>query len=337
MHQSSAVLALRLAVALWVTGAGLYAEEFAPFRGITISCQTWGREWENPAMAEAMDEVKQLGANAIAIHPYALISEDGSIAGAGNSEPTHVTTPLKWAREKNLRVMLIPHLGYWHTRFSWRGDITFDSDAEWDRFFVQYTEWIRNMAQIAERFCVELFCIGLEYPQTEKSGHRWREIIREVRAVYHGAITYGANWDQIKEVTFWDAVDLIGVLAYFPLTQEKDPTSRQIADGWKPWMRTLESLSRDYGKPVIFTELGYNESAEAASTPWTFSKGGENARAIQQRCLEQGLILQKKHSFLAGMFLWKWFPDLDVPHEYTFDLRTPALKQILWSQWKNAL
>ncbi len=336
MRRNFAVLALPLVVAL-LRSAELNAKDPTPFRGITISCQTWGREWETPAMAAAMDEVKCLGANAIAIHPYALIHEDGSITAARNPNPTYITTPLKWAREKDLRVMLIPHLGYWHTRFYWRGEITFDTDAQWDRFFADYKEWILTMAQLAERFRVELFCVGLEYVQTEMFDERWREVIREVRSVYHGKVTYGANWDRVEKVPFWDAVDLIGVLAYFPLTQKSDPTSKEIADGWKPWMGMLESLSSKYAKPVVFTELGYNESAKAASKPWAFSKGGENARAIQQRCLEQGLLLQEKYRFLAGVFLWKWFPDLAVPDEYTFDLRTPMLKQTLRSQWKDAL
>ena len=55
-------------------------------------------------------------------------------------------------------------------------------------------------------------CIGLEYSHAEKFSERWRRIIAAVRAVYHGRISYGANWTDFEKVPFWDAVDEIGVV-----------------------------------------------------------------------------------------------------------------------------
>ena len=55
------------------------AEQPAPppfFKGVTVSCQTWGIEWQMPEMETTLDELKSLGANSIAIHPYAQIRED---------------------------------------------------------------------------------------------------------------------------------------------------------------------------------------------------------------------------------------------------------------------
>jgi hypothetical protein len=312
----------------------LHAGDEVPFRGVTVSCQTWGAEWETPEMAAALDELKALGANAIALHPYALVNEDGSLRIPPNPEPSHLTTPIRWAHERGLRVMLIPHLGYWHTKFTWRGEIDFSSTEEWDRFFADYTRWITRMACLAEQYHLELFCVGLEYVNAEKFDRRWRDVIASVRSVYRGKLTYGANWDRYGEVPFWDAVDLIGVLAYFPLTSKRNPSAKDIQKGWPQWMEPLKALSDKYGKPVVFTEIGYNESANAASKPWAFRKGGENARAIQARCLDEGLALQQRYpSFLAGMFLWKWFPDLPLPDTYTFDLRTATLKQIIARRW----
>lgn len=311
----------------------LKGAERVPFRGVTVSCQTWGAEWETPEMVTALDELASLGANAIALHPYALVNEDGSLQIPSDSEPSYITTPIGWARERGLRVMLIPHLGYWHTKFLWRGEIDFETTEEWDRFFSDYTRWITSMARLAQKHGVELFSVGLEYVKTERFDQRWRDVIASVRAVYSGKITYGANWDRFEDVPFWDAVDMIGVLAYFPLTDKRDPSAREIALGWRKWMKKLNSLSAEYGKPVVFTEIGYNESASAASKPWAFPKGGENAKAIQARCLDQGLALQERYPFLEGMFLWKWFPDLPLPDSYTFDLRRTELKQIIAQHW----
>ena len=115
--------------------------------------------------------------------------------------------------------MLIPHIAYWGTKFLWRGEINFRPTEEWDRFFGDYETWIVQMARVAEAHGAGTFCVGLEFTYAQKFDARWRKIIAAVRQVYHGKLTYGGNWDSFQEVTFWDALDYIGVLAYFPLTK----------------------------------------------------------------------------------------------------------------------
>src|SRR2546423_15541440 len=56
------------------------------YKGMTVSCQTWGIEWQMPEMEAALDELKSLGVNSIAIHPYAQIREDGHVT-AGRRVP----------------------------------------------------------------------------------------------------------------------------------------------------------------------------------------------------------------------------------------------------------
>src|ERR1043166_1113539 len=73
--------------------------ESQPFyKGVTVSCQTTGIEWQTPEMEKALDELKSLGVNSIAIHPYAQIREDGHLfTGRGSTAgTTHITTPLRW-------------------------------------------------------------------------------------------------------------------------------------------------------------------------------------------------------------------------------------------------
>jgi hypothetical protein len=313
------------------------AEELPFFKGVTVSAQTWGKEWATPEMAAALDELKSLGSNAIAIHPYARIQPDGSLTFPEDDSPLHVTQPLDWAEERGMRVMLIPHIGYWGSPFLWRGEINFDTATEWNRFFADYERWIVQMARLAEAHHADLFCIGLEYSHAQKFEKRWRQIIAAVREVYRGKITYGANWNEFQNVPFWDAVDYIGVLAYFPLSSSDNPDPEQLAKGWKKWMDQLGALSAQHGKPVVFTEIGYNENERCAAEPWDFHRrGGPGAAEVQARCIEQALGLSKSYPFLAGMFFWKWFPDLPHPQTETFDLRNPALKQLLSRYWKEA-
>jgi hypothetical protein len=324
--------------ALTSAGISAFAEQAAPpvYKGMTISCQTWGIEWQMPEMEATLDELKSLGVNSIAIHPYAQIRENGEVvtrrrAGAST---THITTPLRWARERGMSAMLIPHIAYWGTKFTWRGEINFVTPEEWDRFFADYETWIVEMAALAEAEHAAVFCVGLEFTYPQKYEERWRKIIASVRAVYHGKVTYGANWNEYENVKFWDALDYIGILAYFPLTKTANPGIEEIAAAWEKRCAELEKFSKQNGKQLLFVEIGYNESARAAAEPWGFQTGGDHAPEIQQRCIEVALDLPARHSFIAGMFWWKWFPEIPHHHEENYRLQTPAIKALIAKHWK---
>lgn len=329
--------ALRFAlVLLLVATARSRAEELPPFfKGVTVSCQTWGTEWQTPEMARTLDELQSLGANSFAIHPYARISNDGHIRFRTIDDNRHITVPLDWAQERGMSAMVIPHIAYWGSKFSWRGEINFTTAAEWDSFFADYESWIVEMAKIAEAHHAAVFCVGLEFTHAQKFTDRWLRIIAAVRKVYYGKLTYGANWSEYDSVKFWDALDYLGVLAYFPLNDSADPTVADISRGWAKRSAELERFSqRNGGKKFLFVEIGYNECARAAAEPWSFKAGGEHAAEIQQRCIEAALALSGKERFLAGMFFWKWFPELPMHEKEDFCLQTPEIKALLAKYWR---
>ena len=289
-----------------------------------------------PEMEKALDELKSLGVNSIAIHPYAKIGEDGHLfTGQGpTAETTHISTPLRWARERGMSVMLTPHIAYWGTKFLWRGEINFATPEEWEIFFKDYEKWIVQMASLAEAGHAPVFCMGLEYSFAQKFEERWRKMIGAVRSVYHGKLTYGANWNEYAEVKFWDALDYIGVLAYFPLTKTEDPSAAELTAAWEKRCAELDKFSQEKGKQFLFTEIGYNENARTAAEPWSFKTGGLHAAEIQARCIDVALRLPAKHPFLAGMFWWKWYPE--IPHHETenYRLQTAAIKALIAKHWK---
>ncbi len=323
-------------IALFVCVMASAAEPMPFIKGVTISCQTWGTEWQTPAMARTLDELKSLGVNSIAIHPYAQIRNDGHVAFRTIDDNRHITVPLDWARERGLSVMLIPHIAYWGSNFAWRGEIDFKSPGEWDRFFSDYTAWIVQMARIAETHHAAIFCVGLEFSKAQQFEDRWRAVIAAVRAVYRGKLTYGANWNEYPEVKFWDALDYIGVLAYFPLAKNANPTTGEIAAAWEKKGAELQSYSRQNGgKQFLFTEIGYNCSARAAGEPWGFKQGGDHAAEIQARCIDVALGLTGRYPFLAGMYWWKWFPELPNAEAEDFQLQTPTIKELITKHWRT--
>ena len=176
------------------------------------------------------------------------------------------------------------------------------------------------------------FVVGTELDSTITHEKSWRRIIASVRDVCSLPLTYAANWTHYREVAFWDELDVIGIQAYFPLTDEPDPDASALEASWRPVMTELRSFSEDLGRDIVFTELGYNRSHTAAAEPWAYRTDGKDAEALQARCLGAALSAVENEPSVIGVFLWKWFPD---PHPVgrNFQLATPGIKQVISESW----
>ncbi len=312
-------------------------------RGMTVSCPGYGRIWGSPAMEQSLAELSSLGVGWVAIHPYAGVRRDGSVHYQAAADTGYLERATGLARRQGIELFWKPHLAYWGS-FDWRGDISFNDQASWRRFFDGYRAFIVDQARFAERWRIPLFAVGLEYEKTThreyvtpEGGRRneWRRIIADVRRVYSGRITYSANWSDIDRVTFWDAVDLIGVQAYFPLSHEPYPTAAAIRRGWDGPLDKLRGLSRRYGKPVLFAEIGYDVSSAAAREPWRGERHDTPAnRDLQRRLVEVALERLEREPFIAGMFWWKWMPG--SRHRGDFSMRHPGVMDIVRRAWHDA-
>ena len=73
------------------------------------------------------------------------------------------------------------------------------------------------------------------------------ELIGDVRRVYTGTLTYGANWgDEVEQITFWDALDLVGVSFYEPLTDAKTASVATLRAGAKKALEGLRQVSYNF-------------------------------------------------------------------------------------------
>ena len=219
------------------------------------------------------------------------------------------------ARTAGLRTLLKPHI--WLTDRNdktWRGDIAMDTEEDWREWFREYGEWILHYAALAERLGIEGLCIGTELGGTVHREAEWRALIAQIRAVYRGPLTYAANWDrEYLDVEFWDALDWIGVQAYFPLSDEEFPTTEQIARGWSSHLAPLEELSERTGRPIVFTELGYKSAAYTADEPWLWPERraevtDPRAFEAQARAYDAFFSTVWPMDWVAGVYFWKWYP-----------------------------
>ena len=313
------------------------SDEDLVVRGITISTHGGGRDWASDEMVSTLRDIKVLGANWIAIHPYAGISQDGAVGlrrfeGSGDSAPAHWTRPIEEAHAQGLKICIKPHLAYWRSGFEWRGEIAFNSEEEWKRFWADYRAWILEVAEACRD--ADAFVVGTELDKTLSHEAEWRALIADVRKVYKGPITYAANWSDYKRVTFWDALDVIGIQGYFPISKKEKPDESDLRKGWNLLVKELRAYSEKENRNVVFTELGYNQSYKAASKPWDYRVDDDGARPLQEMCWRIALEAVEKEPRIVGSLLWKWFPN-PRPFGRDFQLATPRVMPIIAGAWQG--
>ena len=248
--------------------------------------------------------------------PEVRLVTDGRIWWGERDVGIEETTRL--ARERGIRTLLKPHV--WLRRRAdgiWRGQIAMESEEDWRRWFASYERFILHYAELAERLGIEALAVGTELHATAvERPEDWRRLIARIRAVYSGRLTYSANWHrEFQEVPFWQDLDWIGIQAYFPLAGGERPTVEELVAGWQPHLAEIQELQRRVGKPVVFTEVGYRSTPDAAAEPWRWPQRGHRGGPVeavdletQRRCYEAFFQAVWPRPWLAGAYFWKWYP-----------------------------
>lgn len=209
---------------------------------------------------------------------------------------------------QDIEVMIKPQIWIGHGTYT--GTILMESEADWLILEENYRKYILAFAELAEEENVKMLCIGTELKHfVNHRASYWRALIKEIRTLYSGKLTYAANWDDYEEVAFWDDLDYIGVDAYFPVSKGVNAKVSSLVDGWRPHKLKMDSLSLKIGKPILFTEYGYRSISNCAVKPWDYSEEGKPDEKAQQIALKAFFEVFWNDTNYAGGFLWKWYPD----------------------------
>jgi len=263
-----------------------------------------------------MGEVKDLHVKWVSAIPYAFIRPEQpevrfQYAGKWWGESVEGTAAcIRMAHNAGLNVMLKPHV--WVAGQGWAGDFEPRNEADWKLWEESNRTYILTYAHMADSMNVALFCIGTEYRKTTaQRPDYWRKLIREVREIYDGPITYAANWDEYQHISFWDELDYVGVDAYFPLSRKARPTIEELTQGWEKELAQLEALSTQLNKPILFTEYGYKSIEYTNSGHWNYREDTVATSMEAQATAYEALFRSAWHKeWMAGGFFWKWhFPN----------------------------
>ncbi len=261
-----------------------------------------------------IEPVIAVNANAVALMPFGFIRNTSSPKLIFNSERQWFGETqkglLQYAKEfkkQKIKIMVKPQIWIWRGEFT--GNLTMGSEEDWQILEESYSDFILTYAKAAEDIKAEVLCIGTELEQFVMQRHSyWHSLIKKIRKVYKGKLTYAANWDEFKRVPFWKELDYIGIDAYFPLTETKNPTVEDFEKGWTPHKNQIVKVQKANKKPVIFTEFGYRSVDFTGKKPWESNRiqGQVNLQA-QSNGLQAIYNQFWSEEWFSGGFVWKWF------------------------------
>jgi ligand-binding sensor domain-containing protein len=282
-------------------------------KGLNYTAWAWG-QFATLESDRSLENLAATGANWVAIvffgyqeaYTSTVITQDPSRTPT-DQEITHA---IATAHDLGLKVMLKPHVDLRHDRDHWRGNIgeAFTEEEQWQAWFGSYGDFINHYAKLAQEHGVEQFCIGTELVGTSHREAEWREVVAGVREHFHGSITYAGNHGtEDVGITWWDAVDTIGIDAYYVLTDKTDPTLDELKAAWveKGYVDTLAGLAERYDKPVLITEIGYRSADGTIKTPWDWDDLPLDLRE-QADAYRAALDVLWDQPWLTGIYWWNW-------------------------------
>lgn len=205
---------------------------------------------------------------------------------------------------------------------TWRARL---KPADRDRWFAQYGAILNHLADVSEQSKVDRLCIGVELislttaTSNPDNTSRWLALIRGVRARYHGRILYAANWggsfgfgDEFSHIEFWNALDEVGIDAYYPLATHYAPTLAELEASWGRIHDTvLVPFAHQVRRPIVFTEVGYRSISATPLAPADNTIVSAYDGCAQAQAYFALLDSWKNSGLLVGIYWWYWTTTLN--------------------------
>lgn len=204
---------------------------------------------------------------------------------------------ISYAKEIGLRVILKPMVncrnGVWRAHINFF-DLEVPCEPKWSNWFAAYQKYILHYAKIAEQTDCEMLVIGCELVQTERKENYWRSLVKEVRKMYSGLLTYNTDKYQETEVRWWDCLDVISSSGYYPIHQ------------WNENLDRIERVVAHYKKPFFFAECGSPCRTGCSNIPndWTY----EGELNLEEQAVYYRIMFEacSNRAWVGGFSCWDW-------------------------------
>lgn len=274
-------------------------------------------EFGSPAMRDSLMQLADTGANHVTfIIPWFQSNIYSTDLHRGWNTPSDdsLISAIGTAHSLGLDVSIKIHVEVYDGQ--WRANINPGDRGGW---YAAYGGVLNHYASLAQANGVEQFILGAELIKMASGNQHggntaaWQGMIADVRARYGGLVTYSANWGsssfgtEKNYIGFWPQLDSIGIAAYFPLSYDCAADPGAMAARWGAWNASdIKWLADTYGKPVIFTEVGYRSVNCSNTDPWNSGRGGYYDPTVQAAAYEALFSYWNGQPFMHGVHLWDW-------------------------------
>jgi hypothetical protein len=257
-----------------------------------------------------LEEVAELGAShvmlAIPWHSHDLHASSIGPGAESIDDGTFLRVAAR-VREAGMAPVVMPFVRLEHAaRDEWRGVI---DPADRDLWWRSYRDFILHYARLSRVARAPLFAIGSELSSMtgpEDASH-WRALARDVRAVFPGRLAYVSNHDALDRRAAFSSVDVVGVSAYFELTDDPDASEEVLERAWRSIAARLSRFAGEVRRPVVLFELGYPSSDGGAVHPWDYTLGSMLDLEEQRRAYHASIEAILDTPAIEGALFWTWF------------------------------
>lgn len=303
------MLSVLVLTSLFHDGLGLVPPPKQKIKGMAFTSGHYPWQYRQPFASMSLKNLKATGAEYVHITVITGMENLNSLSSYTITPDKTTRYIIRKVKKHGFKVFFKPIV---QTRnYEWRGFIPLRK--EW--FDKVYLPYITRMAKIAQEEGVELFSVGSELKSTIQGRGEWLRVIRAVRAIYKRPITYVANHDSFKRVSFWKELDFISISAYFELLDS-------LPNGMSPNLQATKRLWRNIAQSV----LRWRNQAGLASKkiliaeggamskgggvvylrPWDYSAAAQTDFNEQVKIYEGLLGAFMSPNWCMGVILWDW-------------------------------
>ncbi|MER6674309.1 hypothetical protein [Streptomyces sp. NPDC000983] len=309
------------------------SQETPVIRGITLP--SWYRtDYDSPDADRYLRDIHATGARWVTFTPtwYQKHPADSAV---GRTEETADDASLRRIVERahalGLKVMIKPHVDL-------PGDVDRAEIRPRDRaaWFASYRRLITHYAALAADTGTEMLAVGTELAGVSGDRDAWREVVTAVRERYDGTLTYAANYDEYRHIRFWRDLDLIGIDAYWPLSDRPTDSGDRLRRAWKPIGESLAAYSREQGRRILFTEAGYVSQHGTTTAPYDWTVSTRPGAAEQAAAYRALLDTFTGRPWWAGVCWWMWddWPDsAETPAHLAYTPHGKPAERVLKEAW----
>ncbi|MBQ8107625.1 MAG: hypothetical protein IJ129_02640, partial [Ruminococcus sp.] len=228
---------------------------------------------------------------------YGMTQTDEEIAHAVNM-----------AKSMGLKVCLKPMVNCLDRAWRARIDFPTEETGYWEKWFNSYNNFMLYYAKMAQRLGCEMLCTGCEMAGMDKQSAYCRDMIAKVRKVYHGIIMHNINHGDEFRFDWLDAVDVIGISGYYPVTDRENKGIETMHKKWAEVVARLEKCHEHYQRPIMFAEIGVRNETDCTMYPWDFHNRPDKATDEQEQSdfYESAMAATWDLEWFCGYFWWDW-------------------------------